>query len=31
VQGVLAIILGIVPALMITLLPVAIDNFVPRA
>ena len=29
-QGVLAIILGIVPALMITLLPVAIDNFIPR-
>lgn len=31
VQGVLAIIFGIVPALMITLLSVAIDNFVPRA
>jgi hypothetical protein len=31
VQGILAIIFGIVPALMITLLPVAIDNFVPRA
>ena len=29
-QGVLAIIFGIVPALMITLLPVAIDNFIPR-
>lgn len=31
VQGVLAIILGLVPAGMITLLPVAIDNFIPRS
>lgn len=31
VQGVLAIIFGIVPAAMIMLLPVAIDNFIPRS
>jgi hypothetical protein len=30
-QGILAIIFGIVPALMITLIRVAVDNFVPRA
>jgi hypothetical protein len=31
VQGILAIILGIYPSVLIFLLPTAIDNFVPRA